>query len=83
MTLAASLNDWDFASFEPLAGEAVALDLAGHCESAEAELTMRDRTGDTYEMTITEECERLRWFLLPQEASAMLAAESGEAVAIG
>jgi selenocysteine lyase/cysteine desulfurase len=75
MQLAASLDTWNFAGLEASPGESTVLDLAGHCEAAEAELLNGDRTGETYQMVITDECERLRWFLLPQEVSLELQGE--------
>lgn len=68
--LKASLRGWEFTDLCQVreAGYRTPLSLQGHIEAAEAELT-RNRSSDVYyDLELTEECERLRWFLLPQEA---------------
>ena len=74
--LASSLECWDFAGLAQarVAGARDPLSLRGHLQAAEAELTFAGCGGDHCALSLTEECERLRWFLLPQEASDELAA---------
>lgn len=82
MQLASSLDSWNFAELAPAAGDASRVGLAGHCDTAEAEM-LRHRESEIYPMELTAECERLRWFLLPQEAAVELAAEPDGVVAKG
>lgn len=75
--LVAALEGWSFTGLRQ--SEATVdpepLGLEGHCELAESELTRMDRGGEHYELALTEEGERLRWFLLPQEAAVELERE--------
>ncbi|MFK8049879.1 MAG: aminotransferase class V-fold PLP-dependent enzyme [Halioglobus sp.] len=48
--------------------------LNGKCEQAERELLKEHRIGEFSTLCLSEDCERLRWFLLPQEAREMLSA---------
>ncbi|MEH6581468.1 MAG: aminotransferase class V-fold PLP-dependent enzyme [Halioglobus sp.] len=50
--------------------------LAGHCDQAERELRMDNRAGEMSVLELREESERLRWFVLPQELSAELKAQT-------
>ena len=47
--------------------------LEGQCEAAELELCAQNRSGEMSELHLSEESERLRWFVLPQEAARDLA----------
>ena len=75
--LVAALEGWSFTGLRQ--SEATVdpepLGLEGHCELAESELTRMDRAGEHYELALTEGGERLRWFLLPQEAAVELERE--------
>lgn len=75
--LPASIRGWKFADLGQFSVDELleALPLEGQCEAAEAELLMADRRGDLYEIELSRECERLRWFLLPQEAAGELASQ--------
>lgn len=57
--------------------ESVSLD--GLCEEAEQQLKLSQRPGETFRLALSSESERLRWFLLPQEAAAELAQQRPEA----
>ncbi len=50
--------------------------LGGVCDTAERELRRSGRSGRFCELHLSEASERLRWFLLPQEAGNELANES-------
>ncbi|PLW69292.1 aminotransferase class V-fold PLP-dependent enzyme [Pseudohalioglobus lutimaris] len=68
------LDDWQFDALAA-ADDAAAprrLELEGYCEQAEMELTRTHREGERHALELSEQCERLRWFLLPQEAAAEL-----------
>lgn len=72
--LVSSLNNFSFsdlcsqASPAPFGVES----LNGMCRDAERELLREDRKGELSVLNLREECEHLRWFLLPQEASELL-----------
>lgn len=46
--------------------------LLGQCERAERELSREDRAGEKSILELSDESERLRWFVLPQELTAQL-----------
>ncbi len=73
--LAANLADWCFADLgdASVAAPSEPLSLDGFSELAEAELTRNYRDGHTYALQLSEQGERLRWFLLPQEVSEQAA----------
>jgi len=48
------------------------LSLEGVCEAAEKELCRDNRGDNFFELHLSEESERLRWFMLPQEAAVEL-----------
>ena len=79
--LLADLDDWRFANQAKLESarsrEAIGLD--GHLEHATEELTRRARPGTLHELHLSAAGERLRWFLLPQEAASELATEHAAA----
>ena len=54
------------------------VELEGQCDAAEVELRTEDRPGSVSELHLSEESERLRWFVLPQEAARDLAPGSSE-----
>ncbi|MDG1387163.1 MAG: aminotransferase class V-fold PLP-dependent enzyme [Halioglobus sp.] len=74
MGLVSSLEDWRFAEF--VYSKTASIDtlptLQDICDQAKAELTRVDRQENKYELQLTEAGERLRWFLLPQEAAGDL-----------
>lgn len=75
--LRADLDGWNFADTatqEPVSAD-TALELDGHLEQALEELTMLARPGTLHELHLSANSERLRWFLLPQEAAIELAQE--------
>ncbi|MEP4146965.1 MAG: aminotransferase class V-fold PLP-dependent enzyme [Halioglobus sp.] len=81
MKLVSSLKNWGFTDLLG-SNTSTAPDvnaLKGFCELAEAELVKVNRQEDRYELHLTEEGERLRWFLLPQEAAADLGEEIARA----
>ncbi|MEP5568679.1 MAG: aminotransferase class V-fold PLP-dependent enzyme [Halioglobus sp.] len=81
MKLVSSLVDWCFADL-PSSNAAAAHDvsvLQGFCDLAQAELVKANRQEERYELHLSEEGERLRWFLLPQEAAADLGEEIARA----
>ncbi len=63
----------DYAIAAP-AAEAPALGLSGLCEEAERVLTRTSTDDEPFSLELTPESERLRWFLLPQEAQRELEA---------
>jgi hypothetical protein len=73
-TLNASLNDWRYNELCETGGPRLRrpLSLQGYAEAARAELTRLGRSGSHYDLELSEDCERLRWFLLPQEAAEEL-----------
>ena len=79
--LAASLNDWQFADVTQarVAGARDPLSLNGYVEAAEAELLRVDRQAERYELDLSEDAEKLRWFVLPQEIDL----QSAEASVVG
>lgn len=81
MNLLSSLDGWRFGDLSgPRTTTALdALALQKYCDLAEAELVKVNRHENRYELHLTEEGERLRWFLLPQEAAADLAEELARA----
>jgi selenocysteine lyase/cysteine desulfurase len=72
--LPVSLETLDFSADIPVAPGRVdqAPDLAGLCSTAERELLRENRPGPRAIVTLSEQAECLRWFVLPQEASAEL-----------
>ena len=74
MGLVSSLEGWRFAEF--VYSKTTSIDtlptLQDICDQAKAELTRVDRQENKYELQLTEAGERLRWFLLPQEAAGDL-----------
>ena len=75
MNLVSSIEDWNFADL-PRSETASARgipELQAFAEQAQAELIKIDRDEKMYDLQLTEESERLRWFLLPQEAARDLA----------
>lgn len=48
------------------------LSLEGQCEAAQRELLRENRQGPLSQLQLSEEGERLRWFVLPQEAACDL-----------
>lgn len=74
LQLPASLLEWSVADIERLTsghqGAAPSLDAC--TAAAKVELLQKHRRGERYTLTLTPECERLCWFLLPQEAAAEL-----------
>ncbi len=74
MGLVSSLEGWRFAEF--VYSKTASIDtlptLQDICDQAKAELTRVDRQENKYELQLTEAGERLRWFLLPQEAAGDL-----------
>jgi len=79
--LLANLDGWRFADSagRKPAGASEALDLDGYLQQAIEQLTARARKGTLYELPLSAEGERLRWFLLPQEAASELAIEQAAA----
>ncbi len=72
--LVSSLNTFSFSgmcSEQPPSSLAVE-SLNGKYGEARSELLIEDREGELSVMNLSEESERLRWFLLPQEASEQL-----------
>jgi len=69
-----SLEALNFSNYckQPSEGNQVTVDLAGHCDQAERELLTENREGEMSALELSEECERLRWFVLPQEVTAEL-----------
>ena len=80
--LASSLKDWSFSDVDAAQQSARTLALDGHLQHAASQLTMPDRRATSFELHLTEEGERLRWFLLPQEAACQLE-DHPAAVAVG
>ena len=74
MGLVSSLEGWRFAEF--VCCKTASIDtlpiLQDIFDQAKAELTRVDRQENKYELQLTEAGERLRWFLLPQEAAGDL-----------
>jgi len=68
----ATLNLLDFSRREQVAAPAT-VHLEGQCDAAQAELRAENRSGERSELYLSEQGERLRWFVLPQEAAAELA----------
>ena len=56
----------------------VKVPLDGQLESASDELRRKNRAGRLSEVNLNDRCEALRWFVLPQEAAATLAALDGD-----
>jgi hypothetical protein len=83
--LATSLDQWRFSELcsgrYPAPPVNEALELGAVLAAAEATLTAPVREGSGSSLQLSEQGERLRWFVLPQEVSAELAAhvESGVA----
>ena len=80
--LASSLKDWSFSDVDAAQQSDRPLPLDGHLQHAANQLSMPDRRATCFELHLTEEGERLRWFLLPQEAACQLA-DHPAAVAMG
>lgn len=80
--LASSLKDWSFSDVDAAQQSARTLALDGHLQHAASQLAMPDRRATSFELHLTEEGERLRWFLLPQEAACQLE-DHPAAVAVG
>jgi selenocysteine lyase/cysteine desulfurase len=82
--LVSSLEGWSFADMgdAKVAGLREPLGLGGHHAAAERELTRENRPGQMYELHLTRESERLRWFLLPQEAAQALQGADSVATAV-
>jgi len=81
--LEASLDNWRYAdNLGRTEGKDrdAPLRLEGMCEKAEIELSKADRVGRMYELHLSEEGERLRWFLLPQDAAIELFLTGGRIV---
>ena len=76
-----AFNFTDYCQQSP-ASASTTVCLAGQCEQAERELRAESRSGERSVLKLQKESERLRWFVLPQEMSAELAA-MGEAAAVG
>ncbi|MFT4822184.1 MAG: selenocysteine lyase/cysteine desulfurase [Halioglobus sp.] len=77
--LLSSLNNFSFSNLclQSAPNSLATESLNGKYEEAEQELLLEDRQGLQSTMILGEESERLRWFLLPQEASEQLS-RSGE-----
>ena len=63
-----TLNFSEFCQSGGLQGKAP-MKLEGQCEAAQRELLCENRIGQLSHMQLSEEGERLRWFVLPQEAA--------------
>ena len=74
--LQSSLDSLCFADYcqVPVQREDQRMDLAGVISAAEKELLQENRPGEFSELRLPSEGERLRWFVLPQEVAAQLAA---------
>lgn len=75
--LESSMENWKFADNDAghqmpkeIHPESVSFDFL--LEEAKSELTKEHRVGTVYELHLSEESERLRWFLLPQQAAKEL-----------
>ena len=55
------------------------MDLAGILSAAQQELTRQQLPASVAALTLSEESEKLRWFVLPQEIAGELAAAGGSA----
>ncbi len=73
--LASNLNMFNFLDYCQHGGESPhgKISLDGQCEAAELELRIESRPGELSELCLSEESERLRWFVLPQEVAHDLA----------
>ncbi len=73
--LPGDLNALSFANYcgKPALAGTSTVALEGQIEAAKVELMSVDRKGKTYSLNLTEEGERLRWFVLPED---LLAEES-------
>ncbi|MBE9539799.1 MAG: aminotransferase class V-fold PLP-dependent enzyme [Proteobacteria bacterium] len=67
--LPSNLNTLNFLDYCQRGGESPhgKISLDGQCEAAELELLTENRPGELSELCLSEESERLRWFVLPQE----------------
>ncbi|MFB3079871.1 MAG: aminotransferase class V-fold PLP-dependent enzyme, partial [Lysobacterales bacterium] len=74
--LLSSLDSLSFTDYceQPRGTERNLVSLDGLCELAEMELRIENRRGEPSVLELSEAGERLRWFALPQEAGADLAA---------
>jgi hypothetical protein len=81
--MVSSLQAFNFTDYcrQSPAGESATVSLTGQCEQAERELRAENRSGEMSVLALRKESERLRWFVLPQEMSAELAAMGEAAVA--
>lgn len=72
--MVSSLETIQFADYcrRPPPYDHLTLDLAELCDQAEGELCLKNRDGETSALELSDESERLRWFVLPQELSAEL-----------
>ena len=73
--LESNMENWKFADYFSQSQEKVRHDtmkLDGVCDKAESELKKEYRGGKVFELHLSQEAERLRWFLLPQEAAKEL-----------
>ncbi len=70
-SLPTNLDAFSFIDFCQRGGESshTRLSLAGQCDSAELELLKENREGELSQLRLSKESERLRWFVLPQEAA--------------
>jgi len=73
--LPGGLDSFDFldSGDNEVGGRPVTVGLEGQCEAAEQELCAQHRAGKMFALSLSEEAERLRWFVLPQEAAQQLA----------
>ncbi|QFU77382.1 aminotransferase class V-fold PLP-dependent enzyme [Halioglobus maricola] len=76
MQLAESLENWTFAgeADAPVQENVEAPDLTDCLAMAKKELINEHREGSHYSLTLSEEADRLRWFVLPQEIEVNSAA---------
>jgi hypothetical protein len=84
LRLKTSLQDWTFADLphrETVSGPEP-LSLAACGDAAEAELRREFRSGVHYALTLSEESERLCWFLLPQEAATELSQQDRQDIGV-
>jgi len=73
--LPCNLETFSFSDYCQRDGDAshTILSIDGVCEAAREELCRQNRTEELAELLLSEESERLRWFVLPQEVAAELA----------
>ena len=78
--LPGNLNTLNFLDYCQRGGETEheKVSLEGQCEAAELELRSKNRPGELSQLCLSEEGERLRWFVLPQESARELGLSNSE-----